>query len=88
MPQQLIHNDSVLRRVLARWAARFTPDEHIQGRLVENTILEILRRFPEADDDCTIDVQLLATMRQVLLREFGVHPAAANKGSSEESCSD
>ncbi len=67
-----IFSHCLLRRILVRWAARFTSDEALQIHLVEKTISEILREFPVADDDSSIDVELLATMRRVLLREFGV----------------
>ncbi|RVT80234.1 hypothetical protein EM858_04360 [Agrobacterium sp. CNPSo 2736] len=87
MPQPSTFNDCLLRRVLYRWAAKFTPDEQFRAHLVEMTIVETLREFPEADDNCTIDIQLLATMRQVLLRELGVHPVADGR-PSEESRSD
>jgi hypothetical protein len=75
VPQPSDHNDSLLRRVLSRWAARFTSDERIQAHLVEKTISEILLEFPTADDASPIDVVLLATMRRVLLRDFQLRPA-------------
>lgn len=75
VPQPSDHNDSLLRRVLSRWAARFTSDERIQAHLVEKTISEILLEFPTADDASPIDVVLLATMRRVLLRDFHLRPA-------------
>ena len=60
----------MLRRILVRWAARFTSDESLQVYLVEKTISEILREFPVADDSSSIEVELLATMRRALLRKF------------------
>jgi hypothetical protein len=75
VPHPSDHNDSLLRRVLSRWAARFTSDERIQAYLVEKTISEILLEFPTADDASPIDVVLLATMRRVLLRDFQLRPA-------------
>jgi hypothetical protein len=82
VPQPSDHNDSLLRRVLSRWAARFTSDERIQAHLVEKTISEILLEFPTADDASPIDVVLLATMRRVLLRDFQLRPAT--ESPSEE----
>ncbi|MBB2908517.1 hypothetical protein FHR76_004932 [Rhizobium sp. RAS22] len=82
MPQPSDHYNSLLRRVLSRWAARFTSDERIQAHLVEKTISEILLDFPTADDASPIDVVLLATMRRVLLRHF--HLRAATESPSDE----
>ncbi|MFK3852364.1 hypothetical protein ACI2J5_22930 [Agrobacterium pusense] len=82
MPQPSDHYNSLLRRVLSRWAARFTSDERIQAHLVEKTISEILLEFPTADDASPIDVVLLATMRRVLLRDF--HLRLAPESPSDE----
>lgn len=84
MPQPSKQNDSLLRRVLTRWATRFTSDEQIQAHLVDRTISEILVEFPTADDASPIDVELFATMRRILIRDFGVHPRPADEGQSEE----
>lgn len=72
MPYALDFKDCLLRRILFRWAVRFTSFEQIQYDLVEKTIRETLEEFPEAADDFTIDVQLFATMRRVALQEFGI----------------
>ncbi len=72
MPYPLDFKDCLLRRILFRWAIRFTSYEQIQYELVEKTIRETLEEFPEAADDSTIDVQLLATMRRLALEEFGI----------------
>ncbi len=85
MPQPSNRNDSLLRRVLSRWATRFTSDERIQSHPVEQTISEILLEFPTADDASPIDVKLLAKMRRVLLRDFCVEPATADEHSTEKS---
>ncbi|ANV26160.1 hypothetical protein BA939_19575 [Rhizobium sp. S41] len=66
--------DCPLRRLLFRWAARFTADERVQSRLVEKTIGEIIRDFPAADHDSRIDVELLATLRRVAFQEFSTRP--------------
>ncbi len=72
MPYPLDFKDCLLRRILFRWAIRFTSYEQIQYELVEKTIRETLEEFPEAADDSTIDVQLFAIMRRVALQEFGI----------------
>lgn len=84
MPQPSKQNDSLLRRVLARWATRFTSDARTQAHLVDRTISEILVEFPTADDASPIDVELFATMRRVLMRDFGVQPKVADEGPSDE----
>ena len=81
-------NDSLLRRWLFRWAARFTPYERIQSDLVERTISETLQEFPEAGDDSTIDVQLLATMRRLTLQEFGIQYIDTDERATSEGPSD
>ncbi|EKJ95121.1 hypothetical protein C241_15223 [Bradyrhizobium lupini HPC(L)] len=74
MPKPSNFQECPLRRLLFRWAARFTADERMQSRLVEKTIGEIIREFPGADHDSRIDVELLATLRGVALREFTARP--------------
>lgn len=74
VPKPTNFHDCPLRRLLFRWAARFTADERMQSRLVEKTIGEIIRDFPGADHDSRIDVELLATLRGVALQEFSAHP--------------
>lgn len=74
MAKPSIFQECPLRRLLFRWAARFTADERMQSRLVEKTIGEIIRDFPGADHDSRIDVELLATLRGVALREFTARP--------------
>jgi predicted nucleic acid-binding protein len=84
MSQPSNFHDCVLRRLLFRWAARFTSDERTQNRLVEKTIADILRVFPITDDDAKIDVELLATLRRVAFEEFGAHPRQDAKRHSED----
>lgn len=79
-PQPSKQNDCPLRRLLTRWAARFTSCEQIQADLVNRTISEILMDFPTADDASPIDVELFATMRRVLIRDFGVHQKSVDEG--------
>ena len=74
MPKPSNFPDCPLRRLLFRWAARFTAEERVQSRLVEKTIGEIIRDFPAADHDSRIDVELLATLRGVVLHEFSARP--------------
>ncbi len=62
----------LLRRILVRWAARFTSDETLQAKLVEKTIRKTLQDFLLKDDGAAIDLELLATMRRSALCEFGV----------------
>ena len=89
MPKPSNFHDCLLRRLLFRWAARFTADERMQSRLVEKTISEFIQVLPAADHDSRIDVELLAALRRVAVREFSAHPrasferrAAINQGSS------
>lgn len=71
LPSDFDHD--LLRRVLFRWAMRFTSNERIRVDLVEKTIDEILEELPALTDDQPIDADLLAKMRRVALREFRVH---------------
>ncbi|QCM13741.1 hypothetical protein CFBP6625_25355 (plasmid) [Agrobacterium tumefaciens] len=64
-------DQDLLRRVLSRWASKFTADEKIQNLLVEKTITQVLRDFPESSDDHTIDIELLASMRRIVFEEYG-----------------
>lgn len=68
----------LLRRLLAGWAARFTPNHSLQAHLIETTIAETLRTYPEKGEDAAIDVELFDTMRRLALKEFkvgkNVHP--------------
>ena len=50
----------LLRRILVRWAARFTSDETLQAKLVEKTIRKTLQDFLLKDDGAAIDLELLA----------------------------
>jgi hypothetical protein len=77
-----------LRRLLFRWAARFTADERMQSRLVEKTIGEIIRDFPAADHDSRIDVELLATLRGVALQEFSTRPRPERRSENDQLSSD
>lgn len=71
MPLPSNSDDDLLRRVLSRWASKFTADEKAQNQLVEKTITQVLRDFPEASDDHTIDIELLASMRRIVFEEYG-----------------
>lgn len=73
----------LLRRLLFRWATRFTSDERIQTHLVERTIDEILLEFPTAEDASQIDVELLTVMRRVALDIFRVNASSTNEQLSE-----
>lgn len=84
VPNPSQQNDSLLRRLLTRWAAHFTSDVQIQAHLVDRTISEILVEFPTADDASPIDVELFATMRRVLIRDFGVQPRAMDRPQADE----
>lgn len=77
LPSDFDHD--LLRRVLFRWATRFTSDERMQLHLVEKTIDEILEELPALTDDHPIDAALLARMRRVALREFGADAQPAEK---------
>ncbi|MBA8801047.1 hypothetical protein FHW77_004802 [Agrobacterium sp. RC10-4-1] len=68
LPSDFAHD--LLRRVLFRWATRFTLNERMQLYLVEKTIDEMLEDLPELTDDHQIDADLLAKKRGVALREF------------------
>lgn len=76
MPLLSYFDHDLLRRLLFRWAAKFTADERMQSRLVEKTIGEIIRDFPADDHDSRIDVELLATLRRVALQKFSARPRA------------
>lgn len=86
VPRPSTYNDCLLRRVLFRWAMRFTSYEQTQSELVERTIRETLQMFPDVSDDLTIDVALLATMRRIALKEFGIaHSHAHGRSLSDDS---
>jgi len=87
LPLPSYFDHDLLRRLLFRWAKRFTSFEQIQRDLVERTILEIVAEFPEAADDFAIDVQLLATMRRLALQEFGILFDAPSGRASPEKAS-
>lgn len=74
MPLPSYFDHDLLRRLLSRWASKFTADERMQSRLVEKTIREIIHDFPAAGHNSRIDVELLATLRRVALQEFSAHP--------------
>lgn len=84
MTQPSVYNDCLLRRLLFRWAMRFTSFEQIRSALVERTIRETLQQFPDAGDDFTIDVELLATMRRIALKEFGIPRIHAHGRASSD----
>lgn len=86
MPFPSGFKDCLLRRILTRWAIRFTPDEALQVHLTEKTITETLRKFPSKDDDAAIDAELFATMRRLALEEFGmIHGAPKYPTNGETS---
>ncbi len=83
VPQPTNYNHCLLRRVLARWATRFTPNEALQAHLVEKTISEALREFPAIADESSIDVELLGMMRRVVLLEFGVREVNGHRSAAD-----
>ncbi len=91
MPLPFYFDHDLLRRLLFRWAAKFTADERMQSRMVEKTISEIIQYFAAADRDSKIDVELLAALRRVALQEFSAHPrpsferrSTSDQGSSAD----
>ncbi|OOO23202.1 hypothetical protein BTE56_03760 [Agrobacterium pusense] len=60
----------------------------MQSRLVEKTIGEVIRDFPGADHDTRIDVELLATLRGVALREFSTRPRPERRSENDQLSSD
>lgn len=83
MPKPSQSNDDLLRRVLARFAVKFTANEKVQNHLVEKTISQVLQEFPEASDDQTIDVELLASMRRIVFEEYGICPSPASEKKTD-----
>ncbi|EKJ97191.1 hypothetical protein C241_02784 [Bradyrhizobium lupini HPC(L)] len=83
MPKPPNFNDDLLRRVLSRWAVKFTANEKVQNHLVEKTITQVLQDFPEASDDQTIDIELLASMRRIVFEEYGVRSGPAPEKNTD-----
>jgi len=76
-------DDDLLRRLLARFAVKFTANEKVQNHLVEKTISQVLQEFPEASDDQKIDVELLASMRRIVFEEYGICPSPAPEKNTD-----
>jgi len=84
VPQPTNYNHCLLRRVLARWATRFTSNEALQAHLVEKTISEVLREFPAIANESSIDVELLGMMRRVVLLEFRVLEVSGYRSAADK----
>lgn len=65
--------ESLLRRILWRWATSFTSDKELQRRLVKETLDVAIKSVSVQSDDTPVDFTLLRTMRQIALREFGIN---------------
>jgi len=72
VPLELRIEGCLLHRTLGIMAARFTPHGALRAKFVDEAVTEVLRNLCERDDDFDIDMELLAAMRRVALREFGL----------------